>query len=314
MRSPLLSLARFACFVVAVPVFFTQVNAQVVPGTGIKLSQVGDDFEDENWKWIPNGAKASREQDEQVRNPTGFSNNKRWFESPKRGMPDHIVRVATPEGGLAGSKGALKVQTLNSGVPGVNSRQMEQDDLIMACSSKIGATSVSRNPNVVTRIWLPPFDQWENRSGSHFGYRIDVKTTKSESVKKFLFTTTKKSQEDYWPGFFIEFHSSHDGRYKEDEAVLLIRGNNLGHEVKSLKLTPGWWTLGMSVTGDGQVHFYGHQGVANLTAKDHLYSSFPYSYRAEYFATHFFNSCNMNDGQTWSTPIIIDDPAIYVSH
>ena len=314
MKSLNLRLVKAACFVVAIPFFFVDAHAQLVPGTGMKLNQVGDDFEETDWKWVPNGSKASREQDEQVRSPTGFSTNKRWFESPKRGMPDHIVRVETPEGGIPGSKGALKLQTLNSGVPGMNSFQMEQDDLVMACSSKVGAISSGRNPNCVTRIWLPPFDQWENRSGSHFGYRIDIKTTTTEKEKKFLFTKTVKKQEDYWPGFFIEFHSSHDGRFKSDEAVLLIRGDNLGHEVKSLKLTPGWWTLGMSVTGDGRCHFYGKPGVENLTAKNHLYSSFPYGYQAEYFATHFFNSCNQNDGTTWSTPIIVDDPAIYVSH
>lgn len=314
MKSPVIRFVHAACFVVAIPILFTDAFAQIVPGTGMKLNQVGDDFEDESWKWIPNGAKASREQDEQVRSPTGYSSNRKWFESPKRGMPDHIVRVATPEGGLPGSKGALKIQTLNSGIPGFNSNKMEQDDLIMACSSKVGAISTGRNPNVVTRIYLPPFEKWENRSGSHFGYRVDLKTTTTDTEKKFLFTKTVRKQEDYWPGFFIEFHSSHDGRYKEDEAVLLIRGNNLGHEVKSLTLSPGWWTLGMSVTGDGRVHYYGHQGIENLTAKDHLYSSYPYGYQAEYFATHFFNVCNQNDGATWSTPFIIDDPAIYVSH
>ncbi|MCA9058455.1 MAG: hypothetical protein KDA85_08150, partial [Planctomycetaceae bacterium] len=264
------------------------------------------------WKWIPNGTKSSREQDNQVRSPTGFSQNRRWFESPKRGMPDLIERVATPAGGLPGSKGALKLQTLNSGVPGQHSYQMEQDDFIMACSSRVGAVSVGRNPNCVTRIWLPPYEQWEKRSGTHFGYRIDLKTTTTEKVKKFLFTKTERKQEDYWPGFFVEFHSKADPRFKEDSAVLLIRGNNLGQEVRGIDLAPGWWTLGMSVTSDGRVHYYAKKGVENLTAADHLYSSFPYSYAAEYFATHFYNSCNMNDGRTWSTPIVIDDPAIYV--
>ncbi len=311
MKSPAIATFRFACFVLAIPIFFLDAQAQVVPGTGMKLEQVGDDFEDENWQWIPNGYKASREQDEQVRSPTGFSNNKRWFESPKRGMPDHIVRVETPAGGIPGSKGSLKIQTLNSGVPGSNSYQMEQDDLVMACSSRIGAISVSRNPSCTCRIYLPPFEKWENRSGTHFGYRIDTKTTITESTKKFLFSRNVKKQEEYWPGFFIEFHSSHDPRFKEDEAQLLIRGDNLGHEVKSIKLTPGWWTLGMSVTSDGRVHYYGKQGVSDLTAADHLYSSYPYNYKAEYFATHFFNSCNQNDGKTWSTPIIVDDPGIY---
>ena len=55
------------CFVLAIPLFYSTVEAQVVPGTGVKLSQVGDDFEDEKWKWVQNGSKASREQDEQVR-------------------------------------------------------------------------------------------------------------------------------------------------------------------------------------------------------------------------------------------------------
>lgn len=311
MKSPSIAIVRIACFLLALPIFFLDAQAQVVPGTGMKLQQVGDDFEDENWQWIPNGYKASREQDEQVRSPTGFSNNKRWFESPKRGMPDHIVRVETPAGGIPGSKGSLKIQTLNSGVPGSNSYKMEQDDLVMACSSRIGAISVGRNPSCTCRIYLPPFEKWENRSGTHFGYRIDTKTTITETTKKFLFSRNVKKQEEYWPGFFIEFHSSHDPRFKEDEAQLLIRGDNLGHEVKSVKLTPGWWTLGMSVTSDGRVHFYGKPGVSDLTAADHLYSSYPYSYRAEYFATHFFNSCNQNDGKTWSTPIIIDDPSIY---
>ena len=64
----------------------------------------------------------------------------------------------------------------------------------------------------------------------------------------------------------------------------------------------------MSVTSDGRVHYYARQGVEDLRAQDHLYSSWPYGYQAEQFATHFFNSVNMNDGRTWSTPFIIDDP------
>lgn len=309
MKSP--SLLQTACFVIAIPVFFTQSQAQLVPGTGVKLAKVGDDFEDPEWNWIPKGAKSSREQDGAVRRPTGYSANRRWFESPKRGMPDVIDRVATPPNGLFGSEGALRLQTLNTGVPGRPSHQMEQDDFIMSCSSRIGVISVSRNPSCTVRVWLPPFENWENRSGSHFGYRADLKTTITETEKRLFFTKSMKTSESYWPGFFFEFHSSHDPRFPKDEAVLLIRGNNGGHEVRSLQLKPGWWTLGMSFTSDGRVHYYGRQGVEGLRAQDHLYSSFPYSYKAERFATHFFNSVNNNDGRTWSTPFIIDDPAVY---
>ncbi len=312
MMSPRQILLQALCFVVAVPIFFVDAHAQLVPGTGTRLSKVGDDIEDPDWNWIPNGEKASREQDEQVRSPTGFSANRHWFESPKRGMPDFIQRVETPADGLPGSRGALKIQTLNSGIPGRPSGKMEQDDLIMSCASKVGAISVGRNPSCTTRIWLPPFEQWEKRSGTHFGYRIDVKTTITEMKKTFLISRTQRKQEEYWPGFFIEFHSKSDPKFKEDGAKLLIRGNQLGHEVPGPKLTPGWWTLGMSVTSDGRVHFYASPGVDDLTAADHLYSAFPYSYQAEYFATHFYNSCNLYDGRTWSTPFIIDDPAIFV--
>ena len=80
MKSP--QLLRVTCFVIAIPVFFASADGQVVPGTGIRQSNVGDDFEDPNWKWHPNGEKASREQDELERRPLGGSSNGRWFESP----------------------------------------------------------------------------------------------------------------------------------------------------------------------------------------------------------------------------------------
>ncbi|MCR9200480.1 MAG: hypothetical protein NXI04_17735 [Planctomycetaceae bacterium] len=306
-----LRLLRFSCFVLAIPVVFAQAQAQIVPGTGIRMTNVGDDFEDPKWKWWANGEKASREQDNQERRPLGASANGRWFESPKRGQPDVIERVPTPEGGIPGSNFALKLQSLNTGVPYRPSGKMEQDDFVMACSSRIGITDAGRGPSCTVRVWLPPFENWENRSGAHFGYRVDCKTTTVEKKKGFLFSRTKREQESYWPGFFFEFHSKDDPRYAEDDAVLLIRGDNLGREVRGPKLTPGWWTLGMSVSPDGRVHYYASPGVDDLRPEDHLYSSFPYSYTAEQFATHFFNTVNMNDGRTWSTPFIIDDPAVF---
>ena len=181
----------------------------------------------------------------------------------------------------------------------------------MACTSRIGAISVARNPSCTVRVWLPPFENWENRTGSHFGYRADLKTTITEKEKKLFFTKSVRKAEAYWPGFFIEFHNGDDARFQQDEAVLIIRGDNGGREVRGTRMTPGWWTLGMSFTSDGQVHYYARQGVGNLRASDHLYSSTPYGYRAERFATQFFNSVNLNNGRTWSTPFIIDDPAVF---
>jgi hypothetical protein len=67
----------------------------------------------------------------------------------------------------------------------------------------------------------------------------------------------------------------------------------------------------MSFSPDGQVHYYAHSGVENLTAKDHISSQVPYSLRGERLDAFFFNVVNADNG-TWSTSWIIDDPALYV--
>jgi hypothetical protein len=67
----------------------------------------------------------------------------------------------------------------------------------------------------------------------------------------------------------------------------------------------------MSFSSDGQVHFYAHQGVADLTAKDRLGSYYCYGFRAETFHSVFFNICNIDNGKNWSTPWVVDDPTVY---
>ena len=68
----------------------------------------------------------------------------------------------------------------------------------------------------------------------------------------------------------------------------------------------------MSVSGDGRIHYFGKPGIEDLTKEDHLSSQLPYGYRAERLNSFFFNICNRNNGRTWSTPFVIDDPALYV--
>jgi hypothetical protein len=41
-------------------------------------------------------------------------------------------------------------------------------------------------------------------------------------------------------------------------------------------------------------------------------SSFPYNERCTSFNNFFFNVANMDNGRSWSTPWVIDDPKIYV--
>ena len=103
-------------------------NGQVIPGTGEKMTEIGDDFEDEKWAYTLNLPKSSNNIDKQVRYPSGAANNNRWFESLLRGQPDVVERVATPPGGLPNSKGALKLRSVQTGIPGAPSYKMQQDD------------------------------------------------------------------------------------------------------------------------------------------------------------------------------------------
>jgi hypothetical protein len=75
---------------------------------------------------------------------------------------------------------------------------------------------------------------------------------------------------------------------------------------------PGWWTFGLSFTPDGAVHHYASPGVDDLTEEDHLYSSLPYGNRMTAFNNFFINVANLDNGKSWSTPWVIDDPTMYV--
>jgi hypothetical protein len=67
----------------------------------------------------------------------------------------------------------------------------------------------------------------------------------------------------------------------------------------------------MSFTPDGMVHYFASPGVDDLTMDDHITSQFPYGYRTEQLKTFFFNVCTRDDGKTWSTPWVVDDPKVY---
>ncbi len=278
---------------------FSVVSAQVVPGTGEKIKQVGDDMEAADWEYYPQLPKASQNIDRRSREPVGMSKNELWYESSYRGAPDIVRRVATPAGGLEGSKGALLLRTRFSGIPGRPRYDQQQDDFMLNVESKLGGfIPVNRKPNFLARVWIPPFDKWEQRSGVSFGIRASLEGN------------GPKGNKSYWPGMFVQFNRKADG-YEKDHAVILVRAETSGHDKESLKIEKsGWWTFGMSMTAEGAVHFYASEGVDDLTKKDRLHSSFPYGNRAYRFNTVFFNVVNI-DGSSWSTPWVIDDPEVY---
>lgn len=279
---------------------------QLVPGTGEKITNAGDDFEDPQWGYVFNNPKNSSELDGHSRLPNGYSTNRRWFEGPMRGQPDVLKRVDTPAGGLPGSKGALLMRSMNSGTPNRPSYRSQQDDLIANVRGAVGSVPVSSQPNFVVRVYMPPFDQWENRSGNTFALRAGAHGSRLNG---------KQPIEEYWPGIWIVFESKSDGRHKADAAYFLIRAGMSGRDFKGPEIKQtGWWTLGMSFTGDGQVHYYAKPGIDDLTAADRISSQYPYGFTARQFDTFFFDLISADDGQTWSTSWIIDDPAFYLVH
>ncbi len=314
-------LIRKVANVVLVVVFFAcgpQIaRAQLVPGTGEKLTEIGDDFEDETWSYIPNLPKSSNNIDKQVRYPSGQTNNNRWFESLLRGQPDVVERVATPAGGLPNSKGSMKLHSLQTGIPGGPSYKMQQDDFILNGNSRFGSTIQSSwSPNCVCRVYLPPFEQWEKRTGSTLGFRIETLThvMKPGSGKLFRKIGKSKTLEQAWPGMFIQFNSKTDGVNKEDSAVFVIRADESGQDfVAGPQIKqPGWWTLGMTLSPDGRVHYYASPGIGPLRPADHIASTMPYGEPNLQMNTLFFNVMNPDNGRTWSTEWIIDDVEVFI--
>jgi hypothetical protein len=213
-----------------------------VPGAGEFLQDCSDDFEDETWSYKYNHPKSSHEQDERNRAPGGQSSNGLWHEGAKRGTPDLVKRVATPPDGIEGSTGALLFATKNTGIPGKFSNEQQQDDLLMLFDRRLGRTiPVAWQPSCTVRVCLPPFEEWENRTGPSFGMRADC-----------IGRGPDGKSEPYWPGMFFLFRSENKRNIKEDSAKLTVRAGARGNDIRSKDITePGWWTLGMSFTADG---------------------------------------------------------------
>lgn len=299
-RSPFVFALVWAALFVSGEAFCAE---PVVPGTGRKVPRVGDDFENAEWEYEFNGAKSSHDIDGQRRKPYGRSKNGRWKEGTGRGQPDVVERVATPEGGLEGSEGSLLMASRDTGVPGRFRRDVQQDDFHASCSAKVGGMiPVSSTPSTVVRVFVPPFEEWEQREGLSFGYRLSLRGSAPGK---------SKNDEKFWPGMFIQYHPRGTSRSQGPSANLILRASNRG-DMPGPGITPGWWTFGMSCTADGMVHYYAGEGVDDLTEDDYVASYYAHGYRAYRFSTFFFNVANRHDGQSWTTEWIIDDPALYV--
>jgi hypothetical protein len=278
-------------------------STPIVPGSGEFLEDCCDNFEDPNWSYRYNLPKSSHEQDERQRGPGGRSNNGLWHEGAKRGTPDVVKRVETPPGGIEGSAGSLLFATKHSGIPGKITNQQQQDDLLMLFNRRLGRSiPMNWQPSCTVRVYLPPFDQWENRTGPSFGMRADCWGRNRDG-----------SSEEFWPGMFFLFRSANGRSIKQDSVKLTVRAGVRGNDLREKDITePGWWTLGMSFGADGQIHYYASEGVDDLTPDDYITSQYPYGMRCLQFKNFFFNVANWDNGRNWSTPWVIDDPKIFV--
>ena len=286
----------------------------VVPGTGVQLKQVGDDFEDEDWGYVPNNPKSTEDIDENQRMPMGKTHNGRWYEGAKRGHPDIVKRVPTPPGGLAGSEGSMLMRSLFTGIPNRPSHKMHQDDFICNVQYRTGGTlKVSQSPNITTRVFIPPLDQWERRNGPHFAFRAAVETTIMENKTKFLFSSKAEKDEVYWPGLFILRGTKQVEGKVVPYAYFRVRADRSGGDFMGPEITEtGWWTLGLSFTPDGLVHYFARQGIEELSREDYIATAMPYGYRCEELRSFFYNVVNGDNGRDWSTDWIVDDPKLYV--
>ncbi len=288
----------------------------LIPCTGTLVDEVGDHFEDENWSYtfeLPKGSGAINHVDNF---PAGFSLNSRWSESTYRGQPCVVKRVPTPPGGLPASKGALMLRSLQTGVPGRPSYQMQQDDLLCNINTKIGGyIPVSWNPNFVVRVYLPPFEQWEDRSGPSFGVRADLMGTKINNTVRFRgFANQSNDMEQYWPGLFICHQRKEEAADGKPNAYFVIRAGNQGEDLSGPTIKElGWWTIGMSFTADGKANYFASPGLDRLTREDYIGSYYPHGFRADRFQTFFFNVVNADNGRTWSTPWVVDDCMFYMT-
>jgi hypothetical protein len=112
---------------------------------------------------------------------------------------------------------------------------------------------------------------------------------------------------------FLLFQSERNRNIDQNHARLTIRAGQRGNDIRSLAIAePGWWTFGLSFTADGQVHYYARPGVDDLSSDNYLMSSFPYGMMAQTFNNFFFNVANWDNGRSWSTEWVIDDPQIFV--
>ncbi len=99
----------------------------------------------------------------------------------------------------------------------------------------------------------------------------------------------------------------------EDKLYFRVRSDRNGGDFRGPAIEQtGWWTLGLSFTPDGVVHYFAKPGVEDLTREDYIASLCLTDIDANDFERFFYNVVNNDDGRTWSTSFVVDDPKVFV--
>ncbi len=289
------------------------------PGIGTRLPEFGDTFEEAGWSYNFNNPKLYNQYHNPgsglvevipARNPpTGVSANGRWIEGPTRGHPDVVEQVRTPSGGVPGSLSSLRLQTTNSGTPNLTTGTIQQDDLLNIIPGKTnGDIPLGSGLSVVTRIYLPPLDEWQDLDGYHIGFRVGATGRKPDG-----------KLENYWPGIWMWMGKETSGRRY---FRWVVRANNEGVDINASErkfTNTGWWTLGMAFNPDGSISYYASPDVDDLTPRDLLTfragsesvsaTYTPYKFKFDNLDYLFFSLIS-TDGKL-STEFIVDDVGVY---
>ena len=144
------------------------------------------------------------------------------------------------------------MQSQQTGIPNQPTGKAQQDDIMVKIRRRYGKPIPPEwNPNCVVRVSCRPLTSGKTAAVPAL---VSAPTAGARNRGKF-------KQEQYWPGLFINFRSATDRRFSQDSAYLTIRADQRGRDIRGPEITPGWWTMGMSVSGDGTCHFYARQGI-----------------------------------------------------
>ncbi len=148
---------------------------------------------------------------------------------------------------------------------------------------------------------------------THFAFRAAVETTITETKNQFLFSSKEKKDEIYWPGLFIVRDTKKVDGQMVPTAHFRVRADRRGGDFMGPEIpTMGWWTLGISFTPDGLVHYFAKPGVEDTDSRRLHRHSHAVWIQGGRVRSFFYNVVNGDNGKDWSTDWIVDDPKFYI--